>query len=260
MINLIILPLILEVIVLIAGSLLITFIGLIFIRKKFPHERLSENHTTASYIFNAFSISYGVLLAFIVYANWYDYERAEQNVYNESSYISNFYRDTRTLPDSIRNIITGKIINYTKAVIDDEWKKLSEGNTSSLAESALDDLWQSYTQIPVSQINNTHIYDISLERLNLISQYRRLRIMDMKQTTPLIIWLVLSICFFVSICYTYFFSTKTQKTHMFLMTTFIVINVLIFYLIFVLDHPYGGYSSITPEPFQLILNKFIQGN
>jgi len=244
---------------LIAGSLFITFIGFIFVRKKFSHERLSQNHTVASYIFNAFSISYGVLLAFVVYANWYDNERAQQNVAYETSYISNFYRDTRTLPDSVKNIVTEKIINYTKAVINDEWEKLSEGTTSKLAESALDDLWKVYTNIPISQITNPYIYQFSIERLNLISQYRRLRILDMQQTTPLAIWVVLSICFLVSLGYTYFFTTKERKAHLLLIATFIIINVLIFYLIYVLDHPYKGTSGISSEPFQLILNKFLIG-
>jgi hypothetical protein len=256
MTNLIIFPLVFELIILVAGSLAVTFLGFILIRKKFSHESLSENHTVASYIFNAFSISYGVLLAFVVYANWYDNQRAQQNVSYETSYISNFYRDTRVFPDSLKNIITGKISAYTNAVINDEWEKLSEGKTSPLAESALDDLWSTYTSIPVSQISNQYLYQVSLEKLNLISQYRRLRILDMQQTTPVIIWLVLFICFSVSLGYTFFFTTKKRNAHLLLIATFIIINVLIFYLIYVLDHPFKGYSGISSEPFQLLLNKF----
>ncbi|MFA5403609.1 MAG: DUF4239 domain-containing protein [Ignavibacteria bacterium] len=259
MINLIIFPLFLELILLVAVSFLITFIGFLIFRKKLTHERLSENHTVASYIFNAFSLSFSVLLAFMVYANWYNYEKAQGNVTNETAYLSNFYRDTRVLPDSLRNIVSEKIINYTKAVIDDEWEKLSKGKTSPVAESALNDLWLTYTQIPVSQIMNPYIYQVSLDKLNLISQYRRLRILDMQQTTPNIIWVVLSFCFSVSVCYTYFFTTRTRKTHLILIFTFVAINILIFYLIYVLDHPYAGYSSITSEPFKLLLEKFIQG-
>jgi hypothetical protein len=259
MTNLIILPLLFEVAILIAGSLFITFLGFLLIRKKFTHEKLSENHTVASYVFNAFSISYGVLLAFVVYANWYDNERAQQNVSYETSYISNFYRDTRILPDSVKNVITDKLIAYIKAVKYDEWEKLSEGKTSHDAELALDDLWNTYTKIPVTQISNPYIYQISLEKLNLISQYRRMRILDMQQTTPLIIWVVLFICFAVSLGYTYFFSTKGKITHLILIATFITINVLIFYLIFVLDHPFKGNSGISSEPYQLLLNKFSPG-
>jgi hypothetical protein len=254
--NFTIFPLLFQVILIVAGSLFITSIGFIIVRKKFPHEELSESHTVASYIFNAFSISYGVLLAFIVYANWYDNERAQQNVYYETSYISNLYRDTQILPDSIKKIVNEKIINYTKAVIDDEWVKLSEEKTSPLAESTLDDLWKIYTNIPVSQISNPYLYQVSLEKLNNISQYRRLRILDMKQTTPTIIWIVLFICFSVSLGYAYFFTTKKRGTHLILITTFIIINILIFYLIYVLDHPYQGYSSISSEPFKLLLDKF----
>lgn len=256
--NFVILPIIFQVLLIVLISLTITFVGFVIVRKRFSHEKLSENHTVASYIFNAFSISYGVLLAFIVYANWYNNERAQQNVYYETSYISNLYSDAQVLPDSIRKVVEGRIINYTKAVIDDEWIKLSEEKTSLIAESMLDDLWKVYTHIPISQISNPFLYQISLEKLNNISQYRRLRILDMQQTTPIIIWIVLFVCFSVSLGYAYFFTTKKRGTHLILITTFIIINILIFYLIYVLDHPYEGYSSISSEPFQLLLDKFLK--
>jgi hypothetical protein len=257
MVNLIILPLVFEVLIIIVLSIVITLGLFVYVRKKFSHEQISENHTIASYIFNAFSISYGVLLAFVVYANWYDNNRAQQNVAYEASYISNFYRDTRTLPDSIKSVITTQIANYTKSVMEDEWRCLSEGKSSPVTDEALDNLWNTYLNIPVEKISNPQLYQVSLERLNLISQYRRLRILDMQQTTPVAIWMVLIICFMVSLGYTYFFMTKQRKTHLFLIITFITINALIFYLIYVLDHPYQGYSGISSEPYLTILNKIM---
>lgn len=257
MTKLIILPMLLEVISIVIISLIISFIGFIIVRKKFSHESLAENHAVASYIFNAFSVIYAVLLAFVVYLNWFNYERAQGNVANETAYLSNFYRDTRPLPDSIRNVITGKLIIYTKTVIENEWQTMSGGKTSPLADSALDDLWETYTKIPVSNISNQYLYQLSLERLNFISQYRRLRILDIEQTTPTIIWVVLIICGLISTGYTFYFTTKKRRTHFLFIATVVLINVLLFYLIYVLDHPYEGYAKISSEPFQLILNKFL---
>jgi hypothetical protein len=254
----VLIPYLIEIAIVIFASLVITFIGFLLVRKKFSHERLSENHTVASYIFNAFSITYGVLLAFAVYANWYNYEQAEGNVTNETAYLSNFFRDTRILPDSIKNVVTQKLIAYTKAIIDDEFDKLSQGTISHVAELALDDLWNTYTKIPLSVIPNTYLYNISLERLNLISQYRRKRILDMEQTIPTVVWIVLISCALISIGYSYFFTTKKRGTHLSLIATFIIINVLLFYLIYVLDHPYSGYDRISYEPFKLVLEKFLR--
>jgi len=256
--KLIMLPLYLEVFLLIILSLMFTLISFIIVRKRVSHERVQENHTVASYIFNAFSVIYAVLLAFVVYSNWFDYEKSQDNVTNEASYLSNFYRDTRILPDSLKTIVTQKLINYTSAVLNDEWYSMTEGRTSTLADSALDDLWYTYTRIPVSSIPNPYLYQYSIERLNFISQYRRLRILDMEQTTPPIIWVVLIICGFISVSYTYYFTTKRKRTHFFLIATVILINVLLFYLIYVLDHPYEGYAKLSSEPFQMILNKFTQ--
>jgi hypothetical protein len=253
-------PLIFEILMVLAISLVITFIGFLIVRKLFSHERLSENHAVASYIFNAVSVTYGVLIAFVVYSNWFDYEKAQQHVMDETTYLSNFYRDTRTLPDSVKSIVTDKLIKYTKTIIEDEWPRMAKGETSQKAMNDLDDLWDTYSRIPVTMITNVYFYHVSVEKLNLVSQQRRLRILDMDQTTPDVIWIVLVICASISVSYTYFFTTKRRIAHLSLITSFIVINVLLFYLIYVLDHPYEGYATISPEPFKLILSKFISGS
>ncbi|HEY5533406.1 MAG TPA: DUF4239 domain-containing protein [Ignavibacteria bacterium] len=259
MTTLIIMPLVLEILMVLAISLVIAFIGFLIFRKKFSHEILAENHIVGSYIFNGFSVTYGVLIAFVVYANWFGYEKAQQNVTEETTYLSNFYRDTRILPDSVKSIVTDKLIKYTEAVVEDEWPLMAKGETSPKAMNALDDLWDTYSRIPVSKITNTYFYQVSIEKLNLVSMQRRLRILDMNQTTPEVIWIVIVLCAFISVSYSYFFTTKKRKAHLFLIASLIVINVSLFYLIYVLDHPYQGYATISPEPFKLILNKFVTG-
>jgi len=257
MIFLVFLPLVAEILIVIVFSLFITYLGFFVVRKKFSHEKLSEDHQVASYNFNAFSITYGVLLTFVVYANWSDYNKAEEHVSNETSYLSNLFRDSKAFPDSIRNIAVDKIINYTKAVIEDEWQMLARGETSPIADSNLNELWEYFTAVPVTSINNPYLYQLALERLNFISQARRLRILDMQQTTPTLIWIVLIICAVISFGYSYYFIAKKRKTHFILIAAFILINVLIFYLIYVLDHPFQGYAGITSDAFKAVLNKFV---
>jgi len=254
---LIIFSLLSEIFLVVIVSLILTYLGFLIIRKKFSHEKLSENHTIASYIFNAFIIIYAVLLAFVVSSNWLSYEKSQENVYRETTYLSNFYRDTRFLPDSSKKVITDKLINYTRAVIDFEWQTITDGKTSPEADIAFDDLWNTYIKIPVSGISNPYLYQVSLEKLNQASNYRRMRILDAEQTTPSVLWTVLIICGIISTGYTFYFTTKRRRIHFLLIATVVLINVLLFYLIYVLDHPYRGYSKISSEPFQLILNKFL---
>jgi len=259
MVNSSVLPLIFEIIVLLILSTTAGIVLFLYVRKRFSRDIISENHTIASYIFNAFSISYGVLLAFVVYANWYDNNRAQQNVAHEAAYISNLYRDTRSLPDSIRKVLTNNISVYTKSIMEDEWIYLSEGKSSPVTDEALDKLWNTFNIIPIEKFSNPQVYQLALERLNFISEYRRLRILDMQQTMPLAMWLVLIVCFIVSLAYTYFFMTKHKKAHLFLIITLITVNVMIFYLIYILDHPYRSNSGISNEPYKTVLQKIEKG-
>ena len=72
-------PLPLSILIVIIFSVTISYFSLKFVKKKYPHELLKENHEVAGYIFNAFSIMFSVLISFVVNINWSDYNEAQKN-------------------------------------------------------------------------------------------------------------------------------------------------------------------------------------
>jgi membrane protein YdbS with pleckstrin-like domain len=101
---------------------------------------------------------------------------------------------------------------------------------------------------------NTEVLTQSLKNLNEVREFRRHRLLSSRQNMPDILWLVLIICSFILIAFTFFFSTK-NVWHQYVMTAFLVfVSVLVLYLIYVLDHPFVGQNAIKPEAFEPLMS------
>ncbi|MFI5144629.1 MAG: DUF4239 domain-containing protein [Ignavibacteria bacterium] len=226
-------------------------------RKKVSHESLRENHEVAGFIFNAFELIYAVLIAFVVFATWSSYDESEKNVEMEANKLSDMFLDANAFSDTLKYNIRSAITEYTKAVVEQEWPIMQnhEKVPSSVIES-LRKVWNAYEKVDMKSINNPHMYDESLRQLNSMSEYRRLRWLASRKSTPGVIWLVLIAGALASVSYTFFFGTKHVKAQYVMTSVLTVINAFVLFLIFILDHPFTGYSAISNDAFKTILGMF----
>jgi len=134
-------------------------------------------------------------------------------------------------------------------IVDEEWSAMERGTFSPNARDAFRKIWHIYFNTDVNKITNQEAYKESLSRLNKLGEYRRMRIIAGKSHMPGLIWLVLIICAVASVGYTFFFGTKNLKAQYVMTSVLALINGLILYLIFVLDHPFNGNTKITSTIF-----------
>ncbi len=247
----------LSFLIIVIFSIAISIIGLKFVRKRIPHEQLKDNHEVAGFIFNAFELVYAVLIAFVVFATWSSYDESEKNVEMEANKLSDMFLDANAFSDTMKYNIRSAITEYTKAVVEQEWPIMQkrEKIPPSVIES-LKKVWAAYQKLDVGEIKNTHMYDESLRQLNSMSEYRRLRWLASRKSTPGVIWLVLIAGACASVMYTFFFGTKHIRAHIVMTSVLTIINAMVLFLIFILDHPFSGYSGISDEAFRNILTMF----
>ena len=69
-----------------------------------------------------------------------------------------------------------------------------------------------------------------------------------------ILWLVLILSAFILVVFTFFFSVKNVWQNNVMMAFLVFVNVLVLYLIYVLDNPYVGSEAIKPDAFQPLLD------
>jgi hypothetical protein len=232
----------------------LAYIGLKIVRKKFTQDILQENHEVGGFIFNAFGLIYAVLVAFVVFVTWNEYDNARGNVDLEASELADLYNTSKAFPDSTKKLVDAALIEYIENVTGDEWKLLEEGELSVKARKSIEKLWIIYSSIDVNKLPNIPVYQESLKHLNDLGEKRRTRIFDSRDNIPGIMWAALLFGGVMCVIFTYFFSTRRFMPQLIMTSALTVLNTLILYMIFVLDHPFRGSMKITPEAFDYVLN------
>jgi hypothetical protein len=234
-------------------SIIVSYFVLRIVRRKYSHDTLEDNHEIGGHIFHAFGLIYAVPLAFVVFVTWTEYDDSYKNVHNEASELADLVNDSKAFPEDLRIQVAGAVEEYIKNVKEDEWPAMSEGRVSDKAKTSFLKLWHVYSAIDVTKIKNVPIYQESLKHLNDLGDMRRKRIFDSGSTMPDIVWFVLLFGAVMTVVYTFFFSIRKLANQFFMISALAVINTMTLYVIYILDHPFIGYSRITPEVFDYVL-------
>lgn len=249
--SLLYLPVPVSFLIVVGLSVLISIAGLKLVRRKFSADSLKENHEVAGFIFNAFGLIYAVLIAFVVYATWTDYNNAKHNIEIEANKLSDLFLDAQGFPEPVKTNLQKQIFTYTDFVVNDEWKKMEQGDKSDAARESIEKMFKEYLSIDVKNLPNVYIYQESLKRLNELSEYRRLRLLSGNDYIPGVIWLVVIIGAVISIGYTYFFGSRRAIAQYIMTAALAITNSMVLFLIYILDHPFTGVNAISAEPIKL---------
>lgn len=254
------LPSYLTLIIVITISSIISIGALLIVRKKISWETFKENHEVGGFLFNALGLIYAVLIAFVVYATWDDYESSQDYCGREANTLQSLFFDSDGLPEQNRAAIKAGIIDYLKCVIDEDWPLLAKGEDNPNSRNKLMKLWDLYVKMDtLRDAKQQAFFQESIKKLNEVTELRRLRIISSVNHIPAMIWIVIIIGALTSIGFSLFFGTKSFKLQAIMTALFAMTNAIILILIFDLDHPFTGDVEISSLPYRSILD-FLQNS
>lgn len=250
------LPLFVAIFFCLIVSLLFSFLVTLTKKSKSHIEILKSNHDLTSYIFNAFGLIYAVLVAFVVFATWGDFQEAKMNSEMEANEVQIIYALSNGFKDEKSDVIKDDLRKYINILINDEWDLLSEGKVSLEAAETLLKIKNTLFNLEITSQKDSDIFQSIMERLNSLVEYRKMRIINAEQSVPAILWFILLCGYFTSIIFTYFFVSTSKAVHFSVVSALIFFNTLILYMILVLDNPFTGFNKITTEPLLLVKEWF----
>ena len=109
-------PVWLTISLLIVLSLIISYSGFTIIHKYYDYTHLEKYHNVTSYLFNAYGLLYAVLIAFVVFINWSDFNSAQSQFYAESNRISNLFHIVQGFPEPERTDLMKSIYEYVDVI------------------------------------------------------------------------------------------------------------------------------------------------
>src|SRR5207248_8679082 len=103
---------------------------LFLFRRAFPAGRYPRSNEAVSTFSQVVGTVYALIMAFMLYTVWTQYQTAEANADREAQSSVNLYQLAGQLPEPDRSQIRKVSSAYVHLVVNDEWKRMPSGHMS----------------------------------------------------------------------------------------------------------------------------------
>src|SRR3712207_1491984 len=114
-------------------TLLLAVSGLVFVQHKMPLEMRQSHNVPISIIYGAISVTFGVIIGFSAYLVLNKYTTSQTTAANEASDVRALYYLAQHFPQAQRDQIQDLTTSYARAVVDEEWPLMEQGQASPRA-------------------------------------------------------------------------------------------------------------------------------
>lgn len=237
----------------------VTGLSIFLVRKLVPeHLRGSEERREPVFAFAG--VLYALVIGFVLAYALEGYQTAETAAGTEADSVSSLSRAATLFDAESRDRIGHELICYSRAVIQDEWPKLSEGRRSELATAATDRLFQSFGKLGRTNPDNSAL-SASLERVSDLQKARATRLLKSDTFLPTMFWVFMVVGGLMLILFaTVLKGREPVRAQVIFILPVSLLLICSIYLVGVFEQPFRGPNAIEPramERAQVSVTEFI---
>jgi uncharacterized membrane protein YraQ (UPF0718 family) len=240
----------------IAVSVLIAVVGLTLVQRIVPSPVRQQHNDVAGFIYAVLGVIYAVLIALVVIAVWEDFVAARVTVDREASELDDVFRLAHPLPEPEGRQLQQLARSYAQVVVDKEWALMAQGRTSPQAWDLLDEMTLVFENVEVRTKAEQMLYGEGLDRINELTDARNARFVEADEGIPTVLWGVLIVGGILVVGFTYLFGMENTFVHKLMVAVLALIISFVLFTIGVLEYPFSGDVRVSPEPFELVLERF----
>jgi hypothetical protein len=158
--------------------------GMLLVRRSVTLSTLESHNQVAGFIYSVVGVVYAVLLAFIAIVVWQQHTSVQTQVEQEANQLGDLYRNAQVFPAEVRTRLQNQIRAYSRIVVEKEWPAMAKREASADAWAAFNQLWRAYQQVEARNDYESVWYAKSLDRLDQLGDYRRLRLLSNRPAVP----------------------------------------------------------------------------
>jgi hypothetical protein len=227
--------------------------GLALVQRLVPLPVRQAHNAATGVIYAALYVLFGVTLGFSLLLVWQQYDAAEKMTATEAAHVEELYQLAGGFPEPERGEIQEIVVSYARVVVEEEWALMREGRTSPHAAERADELRDSIQGFQPRTGAEQALRSEGLSELDELGEARALRLLEVREGLPPILWAVLIVGGMLTVAFTYLFGMEAPRLHMLAVAALTVIVTLIIYTIAVLDFPFNSSLRVGPEAFELVL-------
>ncbi len=216
--------------------------------------RQSHNDATGT-IFAALYVLFGVTMGFSLLLVWQQYDAAQRLAESEAAHVEALYRLAGSFPEPERGQVQGLAVSYARVVVEEEWPLMAQGRTSPRAEALAAEFRSSIQDFQPRTEAEQALRSEGLTQVGDLDENRALRLLEVREGFPPILWVVLVAGGVITIVFTYLFGMQTPWLHTLAVAALTVLVSLILYTVSVLEYPFNDAARVGPAAFEMVLRE-----
>ncbi|HXJ93225.1 MAG TPA: hypothetical protein VMT20_10140 [Terriglobia bacterium] len=232
-------------------------LSLLILLRKLSHPAVRHEHNNlVGWQISILGTTYAVILAFMLWNVWSNFQSAEVNAELEANSLVNIYRLSQGLPSAQTAEIQRLARKYADVMLAEEWPAMSKGNVSAASFEVTQQLWAAMAAAQASQASQTLSISQTLAELANMSQHRRIRQLQSRSSLPTILWIILIVGGVITIGSSCLFATENFKLHFILVLALTLMVSLVLVAIADIDRPFQGSVRVSADAFRLAQQTF----
>jgi len=252
--------------VLIIGGFILFALGALAITRRLIHNRTANAHNEVMIaLFQGASVTYAVLLGFMVIVVWQAYDNAHKVLADEAAGLVTLYRLTYGI-DAYQGAEMRKLIRgYTSGVVSDEWKTFTRSSLGSdRTRKNLGDIDRLFARMPAAtKMADTDVDEEILRTKSAVIAARNLRLLEVSDPIPALMWLGAFGGAVIVIVMSCFIDMEHARPHFLMSGMMAGLLGLLLFIVLVLSRPFTGPLPLDPRQFQqalVIMDTVDRGN
>ncbi len=227
--------------------------GALLVRRAVGHEVLARHNEVAGFVYAVIGVVYAVWLGFTAIIVWEQFREAQKGVEQEANALADLYRSSQVFPDDVRGEIENGLRDYARLVVEEEWPAMAAGKSNRPTWDAYNLLWRNYHEFRPQDEHQRIWYVNSVERMNVLGEQRRNRLLAVHAKVPTVMWVVLLFAGAVTIGFSFLFGTVNARAHALITAALTLTITVVLFSIVALQQPFAGITRIGPEAFEQVL-------
>lgn len=238
--------------VIVIGASVISVLGLFAFRGAVPLDDLRRASDGMGNYLQTVGGIYAVLLAFVVYVVWGQFDAARAHVDRESAALVDLHRTASGLPRGTRDRIQQGVRGYVDAVLTREWTAMVRRDEATIADvgQLLDDVWLAIHSCQPANDCQVTIYGEVLSRYNDLTDVRTSRLTSSRQRIPISMKVLLFAGALTVVGSAWMMIFDPLWLHATVVSALSGAVAHILYLIVDLDDPFADRWAMTRAPFE----------
>jgi len=235
----------------ILGTIAASVLVLLLLRRSWKAELRREHNELIGWHISVLGSTYAVILGFMLYAVWSNFQVATANADAEANCLVNVVRSSQGLQGSQGGEqIRALARTYVHIMLTDEWPAMARGEVNPTSHPIIEQLWKTVTSIQAHNDTEEMSFEHTFSELARMTEYRRLRELQVNAYLPDILWLVLIVGAVVTIGSACLFGTVDLRLHLIQVTVLALLISSILVAIGDINRPFQGAVHVDTAAFE----------